>query len=68
MRAVYGVMKKRMGNKIPQTLKQNRTPSLRATGGNIRNWMKQPMIPYIVNKVPMRDEEREKPPENLKGR
>src|SRR3954449_1429241 len=68
MSAVYGVTKQMMGKVMAQHLKQFRTPNLLAVGGKTRNWMKQPMIPYMVNKVPIREWSMPKPPENLKGR
>jgi len=49
-------------------LKQFRTPNFLATGGKMRNWMKQPKTPYMVNSVPIRFKFKPKPPLNLNGR
>jgi hypothetical protein len=57
-----------IGKDKAQTLKQFRTPNLRAVGGKIRNWTTQPRTPYIVNMVPILLLLRPKPPLNLKGR
>lgn len=65
--AVKGVIMYTNGKTMAQVLRQVRTPYLFATGGKIRNWTKQPNIPYKVNIVPMRSLPRPKPPENLKG-
>lgn len=68
MRAVYGVAKQTMGNVMAQHLKQLRTPNFLATGGNTRNWIKHPQIPYSVKSVPIRPDFKPNPPENLNGR
>jgi len=56
--AVYGVTKHNTGKARPQALKQFRTPYFRATGGKIRNCIKQPQMPYIVYIVPILEESR----------
>ena len=66
--AVYGVAKHIIGKAIPQALKQFRTPYFRATGGKIKNCIKQPQMPYIVYMLPILEELKSYPPLNLKGR